>query len=459
MQRQKSFDLVIGILGNPSNPDVAWSDEQLNAIKKIGVNTLQLSIAWSWRPANEVLNLEDLDDQDIARNYKGRVEKAHRFGFRALAHFGVPKTSAMSDAVPECIMDPEIIRKYQNKLAEFLREYDADDVLIYTYDQHAWLCSEFGDCPRCRGIPLHERLVPFLEALKNAMQKGKQGSRLWWEPWELSEGQIIEVVERISPEHFGLIMHNSIAEVYFVNTTDLAFRNIARLAGDRGIPFVGEGFFGGSGEDVETITHLACPRLVYQQLEALRNTQGVTGVKEYYGFAPSDFSANIDLFSRYIHTPGLAFHQYAEPIADTYGQAGKIMLEAWELISNGMEMFPFNTSWWLRFLCKNPEFQEWKQIKATDWPTPSWKSSRKGFYLVTDEAEQHPWLLEDVGLRSLAAVRRFERAAKILDEAATLSSSPPKNDIKSQWTDLSKLIETYKRFGENMLAIAKQREC
>jgi hypothetical protein len=442
------IETVIGIIGNPSNPDVSWSDEQLYALKRIGVNTLQLSIAWSWRPANEALNLEDLDDRDISENYKRRIEKAHKFGFKTLAHFGVPKTSVMDDTVPECIMDPIIIEKYRQGFISFLRKYDADDIMIYTYDQHAWLCSEYGDCPRCKGIPVYERLVPFLETLKHAMQQGKKGSRLWWEPWELSEGQIIEVAERINPEHFGLIMHSSIAEVYFTNTTDLAFRNIARLAGSRGIPFIGEGFFGGSGEDVETITHLACPRLVFQQLEAFDNTQGLTGIKEYYGFVPSDFSVNIELFSRYLRNPGLDYGEYIKPIADAYGNAGEMMLEAWELISCGMEIFPFNASWWLRFLCKYPEFQDWKKLKAADWNTPAWKSSRKGFYIVTDEEKQHPWLLEDVGLRACAASRRLENASALLSVAVKLSDQ--KDDINKQRSDIVKLMNAYRRFGESI---------
>ena len=61
----------IGIVGNPSSPDISWSDDELTKIKALGVNMVQLSIAWGGKPANEVLNLEDLD-----------VEQRAKFAFR-----------------------------------------------------------------------------------------------------------------------------------------------------------------------------------------------------------------------------------------------------------------------------------------------------------------------------------------------------------------------------------------
>src|SRR5690348_12097794 len=44
MGRMKAafFDRVIGIVGHPTTPDVAWSDEQLGALRDAGFETLQL---------------------------------------------------------------------------------------------------------------------------------------------------------------------------------------------------------------------------------------------------------------------------------------------------------------------------------------------------------------------------------------------------------------------------------
>ena len=55
------FKYFVGIVGNPSVPEISWSDEELEQIKALGVNVVQLSIAWGHKPADEVLNLEDLD--------------------------------------------------------------------------------------------------------------------------------------------------------------------------------------------------------------------------------------------------------------------------------------------------------------------------------------------------------------------------------------------------------------
>ena len=171
------FEHRIGILGHPTTPDVAWSDDQLRALRDLRLNTLQLSIAWAWRPASEVLNLEDLDDAHNRETFHFRVQQAHKFGFRALGHFGLP-VGPQQDATT-CILDPDVRQAYADRLHNFIRDFDADEVMIYTYDQQAWLCSEFGDCPRCQGVPLHERLVPFLELLTQAVRSANSKARLW----------------------------------------------------------------------------------------------------------------------------------------------------------------------------------------------------------------------------------------------------------------------------------------
>ena len=78
------FTTVIGIVGHPTTADVAWTDEQLAAIRDLGVNTLQLSIAWAWRPAGEVLNLENFADPGNSAEWRRRVDLAGKFGFRTL---------------------------------------------------------------------------------------------------------------------------------------------------------------------------------------------------------------------------------------------------------------------------------------------------------------------------------------------------------------------------------------
>lgn len=444
------FRPVIGIVGHPTTPDVTWSDEQLRRLKEVGFDTLQLSIAWASRPANEVLNLEHLEDPAHVAEWRRRIAQAQTFGLRTLAHFGLP-VGPQSDATT-CILDPDVRNNYAGRLRRFFCEFPAvDDVMLYTYDQHAWLCSEFGDCPRCHGVPLHERLTPFLEAMVDAVQEGKPGARLWWEPWELSAGQTLAMVERIRPDNFGLILHHTIAEVQFVNTMDLWFRNLARLAQQRGMPVIGEGFFGGSGEDVDPLTHLACPRLVYQQLEALRRAEGVVGIKEYYGLVPAHFSVNIALFQAYLRTPNAPLEALLSPIAEKFGSsAAPLLKEAWESTAQAMELFPWDACWALRRIFDGTRMGDGISIQGASWMTPSWQANRRGFYMVTDEKQQHPWLREDVGLRSCLSSRVFSRVAALL-ERAECEATAGFDDIRSQRENIQRAATIAEFYGQNLL--------
>ena len=53
MKNPAGYEYFIGIVGNPSSPDISWSDDELTQIKALGVNMVQLSIAWGGKPANE----------------------------------------------------------------------------------------------------------------------------------------------------------------------------------------------------------------------------------------------------------------------------------------------------------------------------------------------------------------------------------------------------------------------
>lgn len=59
-QQKDPFRYKVAIIGNPSNPDIRYDESQMQALKDLGYNTLQLNIAWGARPADEPLNLEDI---------------------------------------------------------------------------------------------------------------------------------------------------------------------------------------------------------------------------------------------------------------------------------------------------------------------------------------------------------------------------------------------------------------
>ncbi len=444
-----AFQYTVGILGHPTTPDVRWTEDRLLALKELGINTIQLSIAWAWKPANEVLNLEDFisdpaqlpewhAESVVRYNQPGgaiygaahqkewhhRVALAKKVGFHTLAHFGLPM--GPPEDVTTCISDDAVVEFYQARLKWLFTEYPGiDDVMVYTYDQFAWLCSEFGDCPRCHGVPLHSRLIKFLSALREAMHSVKPDARLWWEPWEISEGQILSVVEGMESEGFGLILHHTVAEVQFCNTTDGTLRNTARLASRRGIPVMGEGFFSGAGEDIYPMTHLACPRLVYQQLKALAETPGIVGAKEYYGMVPEHFSVNIGMYKAFLQSPASSLNELLGQIVATYPvELQNRLLEAWELTSTAMEVFPWNGSWALRRIFDSSLDRVWQTIPGACWQTPSWQANRKGFFMVTDQQTLSPWMKEDVALRAIQASRIFLEAEAVYADIMQCLSEP-----------------------------------
>ncbi len=452
MKTLPAFEYVIGLVGHPQSADVSWSDAQLCALREVGFNTLQLSLAWSWRPFNEVLNLENFREEPghIAA-WHTRVSQARKFGFRTLAHFGIP-LGDMTDATT-CILDPAVRDAYAERLRWFFREFpDVDDVMVYNYDQRAWLCSEFGPCPRCHGVPLADRLPGFIEMLIDAIQEVKPGARYWWEPWELSEGQIHAILDKIRTDHLGVIMHSTIAEVQTVNMTDLTFRNIARHAAQRGIPMIGEAFLGGATEEKEMLTHFPCPRLTWQQLRAIHECPGVMGVKEYYGQQPAEFSVNADMLKAYLRAPTASAEELLEPIAASYGaEAQRLLLDAWELSAFGTEVFPWNASWHMRQVWHAALTQEWTEVPHGIWPTPSWQANRRGFYMVIDQPAQHPWLKEDVGLRAHKAAELFERSVALLERAERCAEAR-RDDLRLQRRDVAHAAAVSRNFGRGLLA-------
>ena len=197
------FKYFVGIVGNPSVPEISWSDEELEQIKALGVNVVQLSIAWGHKPADEVLNLEDLDAGQRAK-FAFRIQQAKKHGLKTMAQFGIPRMISDSPLQPACILDPAVQSKYRDLLTDFMKSFpEVDDVLVYTFDQRAWLCSEFGPCPRCSGLPLDERLPGFLNLLNDTMQECRSNTRLWWKPWELSKGQVVAILDKVKPASSG----------------------------------------------------------------------------------------------------------------------------------------------------------------------------------------------------------------------------------------------------------------
>ena len=434
------FQYFVGIVGNPSAPDISWSDEELEQIKALGVNMVQLSIAWGGKPANEVLNLEDLDAEQRAK-FAFRIKQAKKHGLKTIAQFGIPRMINYSPVQPACILDLAVQKKYQELLTDFMTSFpEVDDVMVYTFDQRAWLCSEFGPCPRCTGVPLDERLPQFLNLLNETMQKCRPNTRLWWKPWELSRGQVVTILGKVKPAGFGLALNPSTSnEVYPFNDrsfkSDLGVKRFVQLAKEHGIPVLGE--FDHTFYKPLYLIEDFFPRLIFEQMNCWKEMPGIVGVKEYYGFSPSVFSVNAAMLKAWMKSPSASLDKLLNEIAAPYGpQAAPLLQQAWEYTAQSVEAYPWDTTYLIGPIGLDRHrdgSHDWDPVHiiSTSWDTPIWKANRRGNFMLTDEPKAHPWLFEDAGLRLEDAAALGFKAVGFYDQALA-AGGPKADDIRTQ---------------------------
>jgi hypothetical protein len=434
------FKYFIGIVGNPSVPDISWSDEELEQIKALGVNMVQLSIAWGGKPADEVINLEDLN-ADQRKKFKFRIAQAQKHGLRTMAQFGIPKMVNFNPVRPACILDPEVQQKYQKLLKDFMVSFpEVNDVMVYTFDQQAWLCSEYGPCPRCSGIPLDERLPQFLNMLNDTMRSCRPGTTLWWKPWELTKGQVGSILGKVKAEGFGLSLNPSTSnEVYPFNDrsfySDLGVRRFVQIALERNIPVMGE--FDHTFYKPLYLIEDFFPRLIYEQMNGWREMKGVVAIKEYYGFSPTTFSVNAAMLKAWVRTPDAPLKTLLDEVAAPYGEkAAPLLLQAWEYVAQSLEVYPWDTTYLIGPMgldrgANGSHSWEPVVILSSTWETPIWKANRRGNFMLTDEPKAHPWLFEDSGIRLEEAAAMSFRAVEFYDKALA-EKSPREADIRTQ---------------------------
>ncbi len=453
------FQYRIAILGYPSNaavewdagnpmaeymkslaaPKVEWSRENLQKLKALGFNTIQLNLAWGYRPNDEPLNIEDVVDlppglrdqypqpvplrsqqtperiRQRRTDLRERIQLAKTAGFRTIFHFGAPYNahSRYGDAPPNCLMDGKTPERYTHLLEVFGQEFPGvDDILIYTYDQDAWLCNEFGTCPRCLGIPLHDRVVPFLQKMVTTWSKINPQGRVWWEPWELSAGQVYECVVRMDSGGFGLSIHSNVAEAMSTLPVDRWFKNVCNLASQRGIPVVGETFLGGASEELEPYRYLSYPLVTLHGLRTFASVPGLKGMKEYYGLIPTIEDPNLHMTALFFSHPDIDDETALATLASSYGTAQADMIQFWKLSSEAMELFPWDASWFIREVGRSDPVHSMSAaiIRGQQAHTPAWESTRHAIFMKTDSQESDSWMLEDVQLRCDLAVERMSRA-------------------------------------------------
>lgn len=441
-----TFDYKVGFLGFPDSytnfemgGQVPWTPETVGQLKVLGFNTIQLNVAWGTRPGDEPLNLEDIvqlaPEQDQrypqvvplrsrpgaeARDkrraaLRERIALCRAAGLRTIFHFGAPYNAhaRYGDGPPNCLLDRKVVQRYELLLDVFAREFPGvDDILVYTYDQDAWLCSEFGPCPNCLGVPLHHRVPAFLDRLAARWRAHSPQGRLWWEPWELSAGQVLACVERVRPEGFGLALHSNIAEVMGTLPVDRWLKNTVTIARQRDIPVIIEYWLGGPSEELETYYHLAHPLVTLRGLRAIASLPGVVGIKEYFGLNPTREDPNLRMTGLFFANPTTSEEAALEALAKPYGKAGNQMTQFWRLTSEGMEYFPWDTTWFIRQIGRSRTDHSLSAafLRGQQAHTPSWCSTRSAIFMKTDNSQPDPWMLEDVQLRCQLAADRWGSA-------------------------------------------------
>ncbi len=439
------FQLRIAHLGIPDSTctqmqrPVVWDDVSIGRLKELGFNAIQLNVAWGSRPDDEILNLEDVVELPTelaaampqvvplrcrpgaaARERRRgelakRVALCRRHGLRTIFHCGTPYNAhcAYGDTPPNCICDPLVAQRYAALIEVFHRDFPGvDDLWLYTYDQDAWLCSEFGSCPRCQGRPLHTRLVPFINGIAAAWRRGSPAGRTWWEPWELSAGQVMACIHDLRGETIGLALHSNIAEVMAAHPVDRWLRNAVAEGVVRGIPVVVEHFLGSASEELEPVGCLAHPLVTWRALRAIAALPGVAGIKEYYGLDPLREDPDLRATALFLRSPHLSEEEMLAELARLYGAAAADIIQAWRLSGSGMELFPWDTSWFIRELgrSRTDHALSAAMLRGQQAHTPSWESTRRAIFMKTDDAICDPWMLEDVELRCRQAAVRWAEA-------------------------------------------------
>jgi hypothetical protein len=460
----------VALVGCPPQPDVEWNAQNVGRLKALGFNTLQLNIAWGYRPADEPLNLEDIVeipagrgaefsnsvplrcDPSPARFTERRAALRHRIevcksaGMRSIFHFGAPYNAhaRFGDNPPNCPRDPKVQQRYVGLMRLFAAQFPGvDDIWLYTYDQDAWLCSEFGTCPRCAGVPLHRTVTEFVNLLAHEWNHLQPGGRTWWEPWELSAGQVFRSAELLDKNVCGLALHSNVAEVMATQPVDRWLDLSTRLARDLGLPVIVEHVFGSATEELGAYIHIPSPQVLLRALRTILRLP-LTGIKEYYGLLPDRHDPTLELTGLVLNHPELSDAEILQRLAAPYGPVAGKIIEYWTETSAAIDFFPWSTSWFMREIdeCDPSHGMGAAFIRGQQAHTPSWESTRRCIFMKTDDMQPDPWMLEDVQLQCEMSA---EHATKALELGDKLAASIPENFRGSFVAGLSELTELRRR--------------
>jgi hypothetical protein len=473
----QQLEYKVGFLGVPDNPEVAWNDENMQKMKDLGFNTIQLNIAWGYRPNDEPLNLEDVVqvpgkfelnmDNELNKtlhsslNIKNRSDKIQqriaackKNNFHTIFQFGAPFQGyplKIDEPLSQCSMDSATIKRYKVLIKEFYKKFPGvDDLMMYTYDQDAWLGSEFGSCPKCHGVPVSLRAADFVNTLARTWKQLNPNGILWWEPWELSAGEVYSTVQLLDPACVGLTIHSNIAEVQIAFPACRWFKNVLYLAKTKNIPVIAEVWTGCPTEEMEPFRHIPSPLLTLQELRAVYTAGDLKGIKEYYGNVPGEEDPNLRITGIFFHNPDVSDSIAINELAKPYLKASEGVKKFWILSSEAVAFYPWDVTWLAREAGRsNPEhLMTAATLKGACPETPDWQSSRKTYFMRTDQADDpNFWMREDMQLR-------FEQSASLLIRAINTADSVNEFVPQNLRPEFDKSVDELKELNRRVLAYA-----
>jgi len=190
--------------------------------------------------------------------------------------------------------------------------------------------------------------------------------------------------------------------------------------------------------------------LMAEELDEMGQIDFLSGVKEYYGIIPDRYDPNLEMTAIKLANPLKSNQTALQEMAKPYGENMKGILAAWEATAMGYSLFPWDATWRFTNLPKNQVdiqvFHKWDiaQIMGSVAPSPSWKSTRRSLFMLTEDEVLNPWLFEDIELRCSASARKLEEAIALFGkiDANMESASPYKNYIFETIPDLKILEQT-----------------
>jgi hypothetical protein len=199
---------------------------------------------------------------------------------------------------------------------------------------------------------------------------------------------------------------------------------------------------------MEPYTHIPTPLLTLQELRAVYNSGDLRGIKEYYGNVPNEEDPNLRMTGLFFNNPEISDSTAMNELTRPYLNSSEGVKKFWILSSEAVAFYPWDVTWLAREVGRsNPEhLMTAATLKGACPETPDWQSSRKTYFMRTDEADDpNFWMREDMQLR-------FEQSASLLNQAINAADSVKEYVPQNLTSEFDKSVDELKEFRRRVLA-------